>query len=209
MNQTNNNQNLNNPQDISNPSDSINSDGNVSNDLNQGASEGSQHAYPNQNAPMGQPAQQYPQQNQQNPVSDQHQYPQQQYPYPAQQAPQYSQPVSGSGSPEVPATRIESGGEYVQNVESAPTLEDQEQIREKGDEKSKDDDKKQIKAPEKAPEQKKFESPFNVYGYKIPQKIKNLKSKMKGDKPKGDVNVAKTWLFVLLGRLLKMSQPEK
>jgi len=111
-------------------------------------------------------------------------------------------PISGGGtSPEVPS-RIETGEKYF-----APEYSEQEKGVEKteADVVKKDISQKEfVKTPDVAPEQQKFENPFrNVYGYRISGNIANSVKKGKRNKVKG-TSSAKTWLVVLLERLLRM-----
>jgi hypothetical protein len=109
------------------------------------------------------------------------------------------QPAAVSPSPEAPA-RIEHG-ESLQYPEVA--VEEEKRV-ERAEKKEMESKTERIEAPIEAPDQKKFESPFKVYGYKITQKLVDLSKKISGIKVKGDVNSSKTWLLVLLGRILRM-----
>ncbi len=129
-----------------------------------------------------------------------------QYPAPMQtNIPPQQQPASISPSAEVPA-RIESQEGMVLpevNVEGEKGKEQSEQAIEQSKEKE-----TSPKAPEKEPEQKKFESPFRFYGYQASSNITSLGDNLRSTKVRGNTHDAKTWLFVLLSRLLRVYKGE-
>lgn len=146
------------------------------------------------------PVQQYPAGNQTQ------QYPPGQYP-----VTQPHQPVSVGGglSPEVPSTVAPEQGGVPEMAGDALKPAEQAAVEapEKQGEQIQQAPKQQeaIKAPEKVPNQQKFENPFSkVYGYKASPQIATQSKKNKGKKVTGDVTQAKTWIVVLLGRLLSM-----
>jgi len=133
---------------------------------------------------------------------------------PSQQNSQYpsSVPVNNtqqsvpiSPSPEVPA-RIES-------QESMPMPErmvESEKAKERSEKTNIEEEPKEkiTKEPEHEPEEKRFESPFRVYGYQAPSNMTQLGDSLKTAKVKGNPQDAKTWLFVLLGKLLRICKGE-
>jgi hypothetical protein len=123
----------------------------------------------------------------------------------AQQPQQPQQPVSISPSPEVPA-RLETSGESVPVPELGQ--ESTEKQVEQQAEKVKDKKEASVEAPKEAPDQKKFESPFNVYGYKVSSQISDASKSATSQKVARDTNSSKTWLVILLDRLLKMYKQE-
>lgn len=162
-----------------------------------------QHGQQMQQQPYQQQGQQpyYQQPQQPQPYGDQQQYPVQQ--------PQPQPQISPGGSPEAPSV---VGGQERAIVPEQGTEQQRapEQAQEKAGEQGEralqpQPQEKQIAAPDKAPEQKKFESPFSkVYGYKASPQVETQSKKNKGKQVQGDPTYAKTWLIVLLGRLLRM-----
>jgi hypothetical protein len=150
-------------------------------------------------------AQPYPYNPQQVPVQPGQQAGVQQL-VPQQQIPQQEiQPQSISPSPEVPA-RVETSESMIMPEIAPEQVQSTEQ--EKQDKRVEEQDKTTEKAPDVAPDKTRFESPFKVYGYRISQKIANLGKKLKNSKTKRDTSSSKTWLIVLLGRLLRMYKGE-
>jgi len=133
-------------------------------------------------------------------------YPQQQGPYqPPFQGNVPQQPIQISTSPEVPA-RVETQERVILPEAKVEGEKQQEQAEKRiQEEKSKEAD---IQAPEKEPEQRKFESPFRVYGYQASQAVLSSGKDLKSTKVKGNTHDAKTWLFVLLSRLLRVYKGE-
>lgn len=152
---------------------------------------------------------------------DPYQYPASYYPQPQQPAPQQPyqspqvpyqtpiQPTVGGATPEAP-TRTEMGEQYVTpevpvQVETGKErVEQVERVAEK-----------QVQKPDVAkedreatPDQKKFESPFKVYGYQASPKMVAKGQKSSSQSVKGNTSLAKTWLVVLLGRLLRLHPRE-
>lgn len=127
---------------------------------------------------------------------------------PAQPQPQ--PPVTFSPSPESGPVKVESGGETIASPEvGAETLTNEEKS-EQGQRKSKNV-KEVIRSNESKPTKKEeFESPFSVYGYKVPQQVVNKGAKNTGNaNVKGDTSEAKTWLLVLINRLFRMYKQDK
>lgn len=128
-----------------------------------------------------------------------------QQPEPVQQAqdvvPQQPQPGVVGSSPEVPA-RVEQAEPYTgtEDVPEAEKSEEEGEKREKGRQK----EEKFEAASEPVPDQKKFESPFKVYGYQASAKMAAKGKKSSSLQVRGNPSLAKTWLIVLLGRLLRM-----
>jgi len=118
------------------------------------------------------------------------------------------QPQSAVGgiSPEIPTT-YEEGEQVVQPeiTSEAPASPEQTQMpEEKGKEGSSEQDEL-IKSPQQESDEQKFENPFSVYGYQASKKVVDQATKGKGrNSVSGDVSQAKTWLLVLLGKLIKM-----
>jgi len=131
-------------------------------------------------------------------------YPQQQWPQQMQQGVdtplQQPQVSSGGASPEVPA-RIEQPEPFVPTEAVTEAEKSKEGVREEKTEKEKDKSEEKV---ESIPDQKKFESPFRVYGYQASQKSIAKSRKSSSLKVRGNPSFAKTWLIVLLGRLLRM-----
>jgi len=122
--------------------------------------------------------------------------------------PQVPQPVSGSGSPEIPGQlqSAEQGRPMEGRVEQAPqgTEQSVEQAGESREQAAQVPVEKAVTAPEKPPDQKVFESPYKLYGYKISPQTVQRGASSDTTNAKGDVDLAKTWLMVLLTRLLRM-----
>lgn len=120
------------------------------------------------------------------------------------QQPVQPQVVEPSPSPEVPA-RIESQENVVmpeQNVKQESQVEPVVKSEEQQEE-------KKVDAPEVIPNLTKFESPFKVYGYNLSKQLTDMKDVGLDSSVRGDTSVAKTWLIVLVGRLLRMYKVEE
>lgn len=128
-----------------------------------------------------------------------------QYPVPMQTDIPQQQPTPISPSAEVPA-RLESQEGVVFpeiSVEGERNKEQSERTSEQSKKKETN-----LKAPEKEPEQQRFESPFRVYGYQASPNITCLGDNLRSTKVRGNTHDAKTWLFVLLSRLLRVYKGE-
>lgn len=118
---------------------------------------------------------------------------------------QQPQVVTGP-TPEIP-TRVE-GGEQQIVPEVKPVLEKAEEKKEAMAHKVEQKKDETGKDKEIVPDEQKFESPFKVYGYNVSQDIAAQGQRSAGTNVKGDTSFAKTWLIVLLGRLLRMRPNE-
>jgi hypothetical protein len=117
------------------------------------------------------------------------------------------QPVSTGGiSPEVPISS-ETGEQIVQpevHPEMPVTSETKSDKGEISTEK-KEITEERIDSPKQEPNEYVFESPFSVYGYQASKKTLDQARKGKGrNSVTGDVDSARTWLLVLLGKLIKL-----
>lgn len=125
-----------------------------------------------------------------------------------QQAP-VPQAVPSGGSPEIPSQM--QGSEQLtspdRSVEQSPTRVSEQSSElgtEQAEKSSQAPAETSVKAPEKVPDQKTFESPYKLYGYKISPQTVQKGASDDTTEAKGDIGAAKTWLKVLLTRLLKM-----
>jgi hypothetical protein len=131
-------------------------------------------------------------------------------PYQAQQdlSQQVPQPQPISPSPEVPATAPEvyPGHEMPAEAITEKGTESQRDVEQKKE----TPEQKAIEAPLQAPDQTASEKPatrLKMYGYQATQQAiqQGKKAASAGQKVKGNPTMSKTWLFVLLGRLLRIS----
>ncbi|MBN2015409.1 hypothetical protein JW766_01115 [Candidatus Dojkabacteria bacterium] len=118
---------------------------------------------------------------------------------------QQIQPVIPGASPEVPS-RVEGGERLVVPEVKVEPEKGSEALKEERVEEEKKE--KAVEAPNVVPDQQKFESPFKVYGYQLSRNASLAGQKTQGNKVKGDVFSAKTWLFVLINRLVRMYKTE-
>ncbi|MBU0975681.1 MAG: hypothetical protein ABIE03_07785 [Patescibacteria group bacterium] len=114
--------------------------------------------------------------------------------------------VVPSPSPEIP-TRIEKGTEIVSSPESASEDVSVSETEKMPQPLPKLEEKNRVDAPEVIPNLTKFENPFKVYGYKVSDQVADMGQKLMATRAVGDVSSAKTWLLVLVGRLLRMGSP--
>jgi hypothetical protein len=145
-------------------------------------------------------SQQYPQQGNQWPVPQN----QQSANTSMQQYPQaYGQPqqpaVGGALSPEMPSI-VERSEQVLRPEVQVEKGKEEEKVPGK----PKETPRPEAKTVEVKPDEKKFESPFNVYGYQVSQNVAQQSQKNQEGKVRGDTNSSKTWLFVLVNRLLRM-----
>jgi hypothetical protein len=118
---------------------------------------------------------------------------------------QNSQPIHSGVSPEVPA-RVEQGERFV-TPEATGKVESKREVPQSEERPVQPKEEISSEKPEVAPDQKKFESPFRLYGYNVSQKVASL-GKTSANTVKGNTAYAKTWLILLLGRLLRVNPNE-
>ena len=134
----------------------------------------------------------------------QQQLPQQPVRQPYIQQPQV--PVSGA-TPEAPASLPERPVETAMPVESSPERPEQsEQIVNQGA--AVEDKQEVVQTPDKAPDEKKFESPFKLYGYQASEAAVQKSKSSSARQGRGNSALSQTWLLVLLGRILKIQEKQ-
>ncbi|MDD3646908.1 MAG: hypothetical protein PHS44_00200 [Candidatus Dojkabacteria bacterium] len=114
--------------------------------------------------------------------------------------------VSPSPSPEMPA-KIEAGTEVVSKPDKVGEVENTAESQEVAQEQMRPQEAGKIDAPKVIPNLTKFENPLKVYGYKVSDQVADMGKKYPSAAAIGDVTLAKTWLLVLVGRLLRMGSP--